>query len=212
MLVIDPDYYTDRTIGIVDTWVDYMGNSEDAIFIGTIDDDSMFAGGRALFYAFPLGIISSSLRNCDFGIGFVPWPKADAQQEDYVTCTSNAYSLWSLPVAVEDPAMSAAVMEAMAYEGYVNITPALFETAYKVKYNETGNEMQSQVFDILRGCLTFDLGRIMSGTVTGDLYFAIPNAINAKKNNLSSRYATIEKKTVKQLEKWMEELADMETQ
>ncbi len=204
-LSLSPDYVSDYSTSILDLWIDYMKTSPDAIFIKVMDDTSMFRSGRALFYTFPLGTISTEFRNCDFNIGFVPWPKADEGQEDYVTCTSNAYSLWGVPLAATNPDMSCAVMENLAYEGYREIMPAMFETAYKVKYNNTESQLQSQVFDILRENLTFDIGRIMS-TPTGNVFYLLSDCINAGKNNLASQFEKTKKRADKLLNNWMDEL------
>lgn len=204
-LSIPENYVNDRTVTMLDKWIAFMHNNEDTVRIATVDDTSVFRNGRALFYAFPLGIISSELRDCEFNIGFVPWPKADEGQEDYITCTSNAYSLWSIPISAANPDMSCAVMENLAYEGYLQIMPAMFETAYKVKYNNTESQLQSQVFDILRENLTFDIGRIMS-TVTGGVFYLFSDSIISGKNTLASKFETVQKKADKLLSKWMDEL------
>ncbi len=210
LLRIPADYMSDRTVSILDAWISLIKDSEDSVIIKTVDDANVFRSGRALFYAFPLGLISSELRDCTFNIGFVPYPKFDEQQDGYTTCTSNAYSLWCIPLAASDPMRSAAVMEALGYEGYKRITPAMFEVAYKVKYNNTGSELQSQVFDILRAGLTFDIGRIMSSSITNSIFTLFPNAISSGKNNLASKYASVEKTTIKALDKWRDELANRE--
>lgn len=208
-LTVAADYLTDRTTSVLDAWIHFMHNNDDTIIIKTTDDTLTFRDGRALFYAFPLGIISSELRDCEFNIGFVPWPKADAQQKDYVVCTSNAYSLWSIPIAAADPDMSAAVMENLGYEGFLHIMPAMFETAYKVKYNNTESQLQSQVFDILRENLVFDIGRIMN-SVAGDIFNLFPNAVIQGKNTIASNYEKVEKKVNKALSKWMEDIENAE--
>ena len=204
-LVVSDNYITERSTAIADTWIDFMHKNQDTVKIAKTDDSTVFRTGRSLFYAFPLGLISSELRDCDFDIGFVPWPKADDTQEDYITCTSNAYSLWTIPLSAADPDMSAAVMENMAYEGFLHIMPAMFETAYKVKYNNTTSQLQSQVFDILRENLTFDIGRIM-GSVSNDIFALFPNAIINGKNNLSSNFEKYQKSASKKLAQFMEEI------
>lgn len=207
-LKIKDDYYSERTSAMLDAWVSFMGDSQDTTFIGNVDDATVFRDGRALFYAFPLGLISSELRDLDFSVGFVPYPKFDAEQKVYTTCTSNAYSLWAIPLSAAEPEMSAAVMECLGYEGFNQITPAIFETAYKVKYNNFDSELQSQVFDLLRANLTFDIGRILSNGATGQIFNLFPDSVNAKKNNIASKYASIEKTTSKKLDAFMEELAN----
>ncbi len=208
-LIVSPNYMSEYTTAVLDNWVSFMYDSQDTVKIAVIDDTTVFRDGRALFYAFPLGIISSELRDCDFNIGFVPWPKSDEGQKDYVTCTSNAYSLWGIPLSAEDPDMSCAVMENMGYEGFLHIMPAMFETAYKVKYNNTESQLQSQVFDILRSNLTFDIGRIM-GSVSADIFYLFPNCINNGKNNLASQFEKTEPSANKKLAEWMEELENAE--
>lgn len=132
-----PSFFTSglRAVDVLERIADYMSTSPDAIVISTTDDNSTFFEGRALFHAFPLAIISNEkLRTAKFDYGFVPWPKF-AEEDEHVVVHSNAFSLWSIPLDAADISRSGAVMEAMASEGHRTIAPALFETAYKMKYN-----------------------------------------------------------------------------
>ncbi len=206
-LGIAPDYISERAVNLVDRWASFMHDSNDTTFIAAIDDTTVFKEGRSVFYAFPMAIISSELRDLDFDLGFVPFPKIDEQQEDYVVCTSNAYSLWAIPLSAKDPGMSAAIMENMAYEGFLNVIPAIFETSYKVKYNTTDSQLQSQVFDIVRGSLIFDIGRIMNASFN-NVFGLIPDAINSNSGQFASKVASSQKAINKTIEKWMEKLAE----
>ena len=96
-------------------------------------------------------------------------------------------------------------MENMAYEGFLNVIPAIFETSYKVKYNTTDSQLQSQVFDIVRGSLIFDLGRIMNSSFN-NVFGLIPDAINSNSGQFASKAASSQKAINKILEKWMEKL------
>ncbi len=207
ILKIAPEYTSERAVSLVEQWSAFMHDSNDTSFIVTTDDTTMFKEGRTVFYAFPMAIISSELRDLEFEVGFVPFPKFDAQQEDYVVCTSNAYSLWAIPLSAKDPAMSAAIMENMAYEGYLNVIPAIFETSYKVKYNTTDSQLQSEVFDIVRGSLIFDLGRIMNSSFN-NVFGLIPDAINNNTGKFASNLAGNQKGIEKKLEKWMDTLIE----
>ena len=199
------NYISERAVNLVDRWSSFMHESPDTTFIGSIDDTTVFREGRSVFYAFPMAIISSELRDLEFEVGFVPFPKIDEQQEDYVVCTSNAYSLWAIPLAAKDPTMSAAIMENMAYEGYLNVIPAIFETSYKVKYNTTDSQLQSQVFDIVRGSLIFDIGRIMNSSFS-NVFGLIPDAINSNSGQFASAVARAQKAINKSVSKWLEKL------
>ena len=204
-LCLSENYISERAVNLVDRWSAFMHESNDTTFIAAIDDTTIFKEGRSVFYAFPMAIISSELRDLDFDLGFVPFPKIDEQQEDYVVCTSNAYSLWAIPLSAKDPAMSAAIMENMAYEGFLNVIPAIFETSYKVKYNTTDSQLQSQVFDIVRGSLIFDIGRIMNSSFS-NVFGLIPDAINSNSGQFASKVASSKKPINKTVEKWMEKL------
>ena len=178
---------SDRSIGVIEKMQNILHSSNDNTTIKVTDDDTIFREGRALFYAFPLGIISSSgFREADFEIGFVPWPKYDAG-DNYITNLSNAYSIWSIPLDAKDADMSGAVMEAMASEGYRTITPAIFETAYKVKYNNIDSQRQSEIFDMMREDMVFDIGRLFAYQFQF-LTNEFANTIYNNRNDWSSRF------------------------
>ena len=206
-LIIDPDYMSERTVSLVEKWTAFLHDSPDTTFIKIGDDATVFKEGRSLFYAFPLGLISSELRDLDFDVGFVPYPKFDEVQDDYVICTSNAYSLWAIPLAAKDPTMSAAVMEYMAYAGNQLVIPAIFETCYKVKYNTTDSMLQSEVFDIVRSNLIFDIGRIMNSSLNG-VFGIVSEVINAGSGNFASKMASSQSGIEKKLEQWMEAISE----
>ena len=166
-LVISPLIAGERAVALLEKMGEFMKNDDDAVVIKTTDDDSIFSEGRALFYAFPLGLISSGqLRGAEFDIGFVPWPKYDETDANYTINLSNAYSMWQIPIDAKDPDESAAVMEALASAGYRTTSPALFKTAYKVKYNNIDAMRQSQVYDIVRQDVSFDISRIFNNVLS----------------------------------------------
>lgn len=160
-LMLSPNAVSDRSVGIIDKLCNLLHATNDSTKIQTVDDDKIFREGRGMFYAFPLGLISSAgLREATFEFGFVPWPKYDAADTEYITSSSNAYSIWGIPLDAKEPDISGAVMEALASGGYRTITPALFETAYKVKYNNINSQRQSEIFDMMRENIVYDIGRI----------------------------------------------------
>jgi len=206
-LIVSPGYNSERTVSLIEKWASFLHSSTDTSFIKILDDTTIFREGRALFYGFPLAIISSELRSLEFDVGFVPYPKFDEQQEDYVVCTSNAYSLWAMPLGVKNPEMSSAVLETLAYEGNIQITPAIFETAYKVKYNTTESQLQSEVFDIVRENLTFDIGRIMNASFM-NIFNMVPDSIIQNRGNFSSMFSSSQRAINRTITKWMDQLAE----
>ena len=101
--------------------------------------------------------------------------------------------------------MSAAVLENLAYEGNIQITPAIFETAYKVKYNTTDSMLQSEVFDIVRENLVFDIGRIMNASFM-NIFNMVPDNILRNSGNFASTFSTSQRAINRAISKWMDQL------
>ena len=62
--------------------------------------------------------------------------------------------------------MSGAVLECMASEAYRNVTPALFETAFKYQYSN--NPHDAELFEIIRDNVVFDISRPFFDSLGGD--------------------------------------------
>ena len=152
----------ERAVDVLEKIATFMSASKDGMVIAKTDDNTTFLENRALFHAFPLALISSEkLRSVRFDYGFVPWPKY-TEEEEHVVVHSNAFTLWSIPLDAADISRSGAVMETMASEGHRTIAPALFEMAYKVKYNTDESDLQSQIFDEMRANILVDAGRVFA--------------------------------------------------
>lgn len=204
-LIPNKELVSNRSDTLVSKWIDFLHNSNDACIISKEDDWSAFQSGRALFWGWPTVYMNTGGRDMKDSCGFIPYPKFDETQESYITFTSNAYSLWAIPVDATDKDMSAALLETLAYEGSSTIMPAVFEVAYKVKYNQTGSEKQTAIFDLIRDSMTFDIGRVFPNFTNG-LFYMIPNAIIQNNNTLASTYASIAPGAEKALQGWMEKL------
>ena len=155
----------ERAVNVLNKFATFLHTSSDAIIVAKTDDNSTFYEGRALFHAFPLAIITNeNIRSAKFNYGFVPWPKLN-EEDNHVIIHSNAFTLWSIPKGVSDVSMSGALMETMASEGHRTIAPALFETAYKVKYNTDSSSLQSRIFDEMRAGILVDVGRVFANVL-----------------------------------------------
>ena len=164
-LVLSPLILGERAMDVLSKIAGYVHTSPDTIIIFQTDDCTAFYDGRSLFHAFPLAMISDEqIRSAKFNYGFVPWPKYE-EKDPYVVVHSNAYSLWSIPLDASNVEMSGALLEVMSSEGHRTIAPAVFETAYKVKYNTDESNLQSQIFDEMRASILVDAGRMFSRTL-----------------------------------------------
>ena len=160
---------------------------------------AVFKEGRGLFCSHELTYAVNYLRDTTFTYGIVPYPKYDEEQAEYVTITSFPYTLYGIPIDARDPAMSAAVLEAMASESFRTVSPALFENAFKVKYAQ--DQQSSLMYDLIRSTVSFDFGRVFNNDLSGLTYSLFRGAVVNKNTNWASTMKSNEKVLAKQLEK-----------
>lgn len=169
MPALSEDVNSERVTALIDKWIAIF---EGDVWKGNVDVTDVFDQGRSLFYVYPLGHVATGLRNTELNYGFVPQPKFDENQENYIASVTNAVTMWGIPLVVQDEDQVGALMECLASEGYRRITPAVFEQAYKAKYNFDESGRQTQIFDMLRANVHFDLGKIFSTS----LFSGVPNS------------------------------------
>lgn len=149
----------------------------------------LFAAGQALFVIERASITSKNLTNVDFTYGILPIPKYNSDQKDYRTCLSFPYTVYMLSNASKIPEASAATLELMAYQSYINITPALFEESMKLRYADQSDD--AFMFDYIRDGVVIDVGRLFTTELDKLSYSIYRNAIN----NNGSGYASSQKGT-----------------
>ena len=143
-------------------------------------------------------------RFSDINYGILPMAKYDEQQESYYTVSSFPYSLYGIPVDIDDPDRAAAVMEALASESYRTVSPALFEVALKVKYSQDADS--TEMWDLIRASNVFDFGRIYNDNMSSETYSLYRNAITSHTADWMSTYAKAEKRLAKALARVVEHL------
>ena len=166
-----------------------MLNFSDYIFRTTFEE------GRSIFMMHEIQVAETSLRTSQIDYGIIPSPKYDESQTEYYGVTSFPYTLYGIPIDCADPQQSAAVLEALASESYRTVSPALFETALKVKY--AGDEDMSEMYDIIRKNNVFDIGRIFNDSMNGATYSLFRSALSSGSANWISTY----EKSLKSLQK-----------
>lgn len=148
------------------TWLDtlcaFLHNNNDVILLS--GESPTFPSGQALFYGGHLEYAIQSLRDVEFGYGVVPLPKYDAAQERYYSIVGMPYSMYTIPVDTKDPARAGALLEALASDAYRNASPAIFETAFKIKYAESAET--GEMYDLIRDSLVYDVGRTFGDSIS----------------------------------------------
>ncbi len=163
-------------------------------------DHAPFEYGNVLFRSDELLMAPYQYRDVQFDFGVVPVP-VYSEGDEFSTCASFTYQLYGIPVDAKDPDMSSAVMEALAFEGYKTVTPALFETAMKVKY--TSDTDSVRMLDIVRDSLNFDLGRLFNSKLDSMTYSLFRDAVTDNKE-----WTSLIEKNMSKLEKKFDKLLE----
>lgn len=162
VLQISPDFSSEKAINLADKLTAWF--ALDSVYTENNNANTYmsFSSGNALFAQNRIYIADSAhnsgLNNASFKYGLVPVPKYDINQDRYYTTVGNPFTLYEIMINTDKAEMATAVLECLASEAYRRTTPAIFEINMKYKYSQT--EETSQVFDIIRSSITFDLGRI----------------------------------------------------
>lgn len=162
VLIISPDFSGEKAVDLVaklGTWLP----TNDCI-LTTADYQKPFVAGQGLFVLNRVKMAdamdSCGLNAVTWKYGIVPVPKHDTDQENYITVMGNPFTLYSVGNGSSDPSMATAVIECWASEAYRRTTPAIFEINMKLKYSK--ENVDAQMFDIIRSTVRYDLGRIFS--------------------------------------------------
>ncbi len=164
----------------------------------------MLAEDRILFT--PLRIMhTDQIRDMESPYGLIPLPKWNEEQSNYYTFVHDQYSIGGIPVSVQDPAMTSAVMEAMAAESYRYVTPAYYDVVLNGKYLRDADS--SEMLELAMAGVkidfgwihTYSLGSCSQGLLREILY-------NSKSSNFSSVYKSKQKAFAKMMSKLVEKV------
>ncbi len=148
----------------------------------------LFSGGNALFADYTFFFLSQ-LRNCEYNFGILPFPKYDAEQNDYYSRVEAGTVLATVPITNPDPEMAGALIEGMASEGYKTILPEYYETS--LKRRDSPDEESAEMLDKIFATRVYDLGdswycdQIRDGMMVA--------LWNSGKNTFASTYKSYEK-------------------
>ena len=127
-----------------------------------------FLNGRALFCGAEIKA-STRFRSMEQTFGIVPMPKFDSAQSDYYAMQFRQAPVTVIPVTNLEPNRTAAILDAMAYKSYVDVTPVYYDVTMSQK--GLRNEESIEMLKIIRNSRYFDSGIVYGWTKT--LYDAI---------------------------------------
>ncbi len=162
-------FYSERTVNLYDRWMEIVGDHAHtynyqfnymtgATGLQSSNEEriSMFNTGKALFYSHTM-FYMDSLRDLESDFGILPYPKLDAEQENYGNLVSAWHSQFlCVPVLNNDLARIGIVLEELAYQGKKLLTPAYYEKTLVGQY--TRDEESAEMLDLIFANLVFDVG------------------------------------------------------
>ena len=175
---LSDDYGSEKTIKLVEDLCSLFYTSNDAMTAAQ-NNSTNFASGEYILYSNYAHNAANAFKDVTFDMSVLPFPKYDEAQKDYITTESFSYSIYMIPRDAKNTDKSGAVMEALASAAYRTTTPAIFEASLKLRY--ALNNKTSQVYDIIKSNICFDLGRMFGANLDNKTHVAFRNAI--AKNN-----------------------------
>ena len=156
-LVLSEDLFSQKASDVVDDVYYLLNKSGDAEIEKGVNS---FKGDNVLFVIERASSLSRHLSGVSFTYGILPMPKYDVNQEEYKTCLSFPYTMYMISTAATNATAAAATIQLMAYESYIDITPALFEESMKSRYADQSDD--AMMFDYIREGVVIDLGRLFT--------------------------------------------------
>ena len=167
---------------------------------------NFFANNKSLFCYCNLREVCNIIRDTEINYGYLPAPKLDELQEDYITCATDVY--WGIPTTNTGKLdMIGTVTEALSCQHFNYVRPAFYETTMKTKLS--GDENDIKILDLVAERLCIDFAFAYQNNISAvasldDLY-----RDGVTSDTLASKYKSSEKVLNKTLEKLLEKVADL---
>ncbi len=188
--------FSDRIVSIVTDVVDLSTNNPDAYMNrqGNNAQYEIFEAGNALFEPYASDPILC--RELEFDFGYLPYPKYDEAQENYVV--NAAGGLMAIPASAIDIERTGIIIEALSAASHRYITDAFVEQYIENKVLR--DESSQKIYRLMRSLETYELSYNIdpSGKLASYSYYSY--FMQKKDANVASRYEavidSIEKKYV----------------
>lgn len=159
---------------------------------------TMFSNGFSLMCYCNLREVCNVIRDTDLDYGFLPAPKLDELQEDYMTVATDVY--WGIPIScVSALKMIGTVTEALSCQHFNFVRPAFFETTMKTKLS--GTEEDTKMLDLAASKLSIDFGYAYQNSLSGLSSLSDLVRGGVKHDTVASSFSKTQKSMNKGLEK-----------
>ncbi|MBE6546247.1 MAG: hypothetical protein E7668_02250 [Ruminococcaceae bacterium] len=162
----------------------------------TISYQNAWGKGTAMFTTGTFSQLASAVKGsaviAEKGIGILPMPKYNSDQEEYLSTAAFPFTLYSINRNSDYTEACANVLECMASEGYRLTEPALYDTALKIQSTDSNEGTKDRdMMDVIRDTIRVDVGRLHNNNVKSLGWGMVRNSwYTDMKNN--SPYSTYE--------------------
>ena len=163
-----------------------------------------FAAGGSLMRSSVFEPVPRDYRTMETDFGVLPYPKFDENQDRYYTLPESTGYVVSIPISANTD-FSSLILEALAAESTVTVTPALYDVCLNGKIIRD-NESE-QMLDIIFGSKVFDIGYIIN---LGGFTSTLTGLEQAASTDVVSKYTTTTKASQKTLDKLVADVAALE--
>ncbi|MBQ8642762.1 MAG: hypothetical protein IJ480_11170 [Clostridia bacterium] len=213
MPVLNP--VTELTVSIMEGLYNiYYGNPASCVYEPTTwdvfnnDITAKFAQDEMLFL-FGYFFTSDYLRDMESDYGVIPYPKFDESVAGYRALVHNDVALCALPVTCDKTDIVCAVMEELAFQGYLSTSPAYYDIVLKGKYLRDSSDAAAQLIDAIHDLAYTETGYAYA-SMTQSAGYMHRTLIDNKSGNIASQWASIQTKAEEALDTLIESYSELE--
>ena len=161
-----------------------------------------FANGEALIMGYNrLGDLAN-MRDIEFGVGIIPYPKLDEAQANYVSSMHDVSEVGAIPGTLPDTSVEFChtVLEVLARETGRTVIPKYYEEGLKVKYSagQDDAKMIDLIHDAITGPFPVAYDSMLSNFM---LQSTFSSQLQSHSSDFASAYKKMEKAAKKMLDK-----------
>lgn len=144
--------FSDRIVAMVEDIVAFESDPDAYLNPQTNNDQyQIFEAGNALFE--PYASDPLNLRDLEFDFGYLPYPKYDEGQQDYIVIAAGG--LMAVPNSITDPDRTGLILEALAIASHNYVAEAFIEQYIENKILR--DEESQKIYRMMRSLQTYDL-------------------------------------------------------
>ena len=205
-------YNNERSVKVLEQLNKMYWNNGTLTSIADFTDAGLrqvFANGQTVIMGYNRIGDLENLRDIEFGVGIIPYPKLDETQENYVTSLHDSTEvgaiLTTLPPSSDEFVHTC--LEVFARETHKQVIPQWYENALKVKYVDGQDD--AKMIDLIHDTITSPFA-VTYNTLLGNymLATAFLTPLGSKQTDFASNYKKIEKGANKMLTRVYESFAN----